>query len=96
MQHTPAKSHFDVWRGGGQSTFVAIVDADLDGSTANRLCLIWFPALAFSGPAALGGGVSLRIRADSGGDGTMSIDRSTAKELELITDARSGGQKKSL
>eukprot|EP00904_Undaria_pinnatifida_P001084 jgi/Undpi1/10977/HiC_scaffold_30.g13278.m1 len=39
---------------------------------------------------------SLRIRTDSGGDGSMSIDRSTAKELELITDARSGGQKKSL
>lgn len=38
---------------------------------------------------------SIRIRSDQGGDG-MSIDRSTAKELELITDARSGGQKKSL
>lgn len=39
---------------------------------------------------------SLRIVTDSGGDGSMSIDRHTAKELELIADARSGGQKKSL
>lgn len=39
---------------------------------------------------------SIRIRTDQGGDGVMVVDSSTAKELELIADSRSGGQKKSL
>ncbi|CAM9603702.1 unnamed protein product [Ectocarpus sp. 4 AP-2014] len=72
------------------------VDADLMSkytALAASYCLIRYVENSTGSTFA---DASLRVRTDSDGDGSMYIDRSTAKELELITDARSGGQKKSL